>query len=240
MNSKPLLTAAAVCSFLGALTTILLIFLPNPEAADFESRVALYNNSRYLTKLWILFLHPQVNVLASLGMAYLLIRKYPLPTIFGTFFLSVWAYTEMSQQSLLIDALNQMWRPGYINAETSDLKNTYLALIKAVGGISDSNYFLLLYGFGLGSLLYGTALIREELLGRTIGYVLLFIGVLSLSSFFRYYLGLSFLNGVVNWLYEWVYSYLQPAVRIATGIWILKECKNRSGIYQNSKDGRIA
>ena len=61
-----LVKVAGVCSFLGAVTTALLIFLPNPEAADFQAQAELAHNSLYLAKLWILFLHPQVNLIASL------------------------------------------------------------------------------------------------------------------------------------------------------------------------------
>jgi hypothetical protein len=209
------------------LTTILLIFLPNPEASDFETTATLYNNSLYLNKLWILFIHPQVNFLATLGIAYLLFNKYPLQIIFGTFFLLIWVYTEMSQQSLLIDTLNQIWRPGYITADNEVSKNMFTTLIHTANGISDSKYFLVIYGFGIGTLLYGWSLILENGLGRWIGVSLLFIGILSLTSVIRYYLGASLLNGVVNWIYEWIYSYLQPLVRIALGIWILKEIKKR-------------
>lgn len=228
-RQQAFLKATAICSFLGALTTALLIFLPNPGGADFETRALLYNDTLYLSKQWILFIHPQVNILATLGIAYLLYEKYPLPIIFGTLFLMIWAYTEMSQQALLIDALNQMWRPGYVNAYSEVSKQMYTTLIEAAGGISDSHYFLVIYGFALGSFLYGTAFVREAGLGKWIGIALLFIGVLSLASFLRYYLGVGFLNGIVNWSYEWIYSYLQPLVRIAMGIWILREVKRVSG-----------
>jgi len=221
------LKATAVCSFLGAITTALLIFLPNPPAADFESSIALHNNSLYLSKLWILFIHPQVNLLAALGIAYLLFKKYPLHTVFGTVFLMVWAYTEMTQQALLIDSLNQIWRPGYASADSEVSKNMFNTLIQAANGISDSKYFLVIYGFGVGSLLFGLAFVQENTWAKWIGVSLIFIGVLSLASFLRYYLGVDVLNGVVNWSYKWIYSYLQPAVRIAAGIWILKEGHNQ-------------
>ena len=133
----------------------------------------------------------------------------------------------MSQQSVLIDALNQIWRPGFIRAEEETSRNMFETLIKAANGISDSNYFLVLYGFGLGSLFYGMAFIWENTLGKLLGYSLLFIGVLSLSSFARYYLALQSLDQFVNWSYEWIYPYLQPLVRIGMGIWILLEIKKR-------------
>lgn len=220
------LKVTAMCSFLGALTTALLIFLPNPEANDFETRAALNNNTLYLSKLWILFAHPQVNFLAALGVAYLLFKKYPLQIVFGTLFLLVWAYTEMSQQALLIDTLNQIWRPGYLQADGEVSKQMFTTLINVANGISDSKYFLVIYGFGLGSFLFGLAFLHEKHLGKWIGISLLFIGILSLSSFMRFYLGVSSLNGIVNWCYEWIYSYLQPLVRVAIGIWILKEIRN--------------
>lgn len=220
-NQVNLLRITAICSFLGALTTILLIFLPDPVAGDFESRAALYQNRLYLTKLWILFIHPQVNILASLGIAYLLFKKYPWQIIIGTLFLSIWAYTEMAQQSLMIDALNQIWRPGYLQAENETLKSEFSTLIKVAHGLSDSKYFLVIYGFGIGSLLYGVAFTGEFGLGRWIGFALIFIGILSLASFGRYYLEMNFLNGIVNWTYRWIYPLLQPLVRIGIGIWIL-------------------
>ncbi|WP_422083785.1 hypothetical protein [Ulvibacterium sp.] len=228
-NHDYFLKTTAVCSFLGALTTALLIFLPNPDATDFETRLSLYTNGLYLSKLWILFIHPQVNLLASLGVAYLLFKKYPLQIVFGTLFLLIWAYTEMAQQSLLIDALNQIWRPGYVGADDEVSKNMFATLIKAANGISDSQYFLVIYGFSLGSLFYGAALIWENGLGKWIGIALLFIGILSLSSFARYYLGVTSLNEMVNWCYKWVYAYLQPLVRIAIGVWIFMEIKKRYG-----------
>ena len=219
------LKITAICSFLGAITTALLIFLPRPEAPGFESQVLLYKNNLYLSKLWILFLHPQVNLLASLGVAHLLVKKYPAQMIIGTFFLSIWAYTEMSQQALLIDALNQFWRPGYINAEDEAGKQVFETLIKAANGISDSHYFLVIYGFGLGSLLFGLAFIWEKGLGRILGISLIFIGMLSIASFMRYYLGVSSLNPIVDEAYKWIYPYLQPIVRIGIGFWILTEIK---------------
>ncbi len=226
-NIDKFLIASAICSFLGALTTALLIFLPNPEASDFETSNLLYSNSLYLSKLWILFFHPQVNLLASLGIAYLMFRKYPFEIIFGTFFLLIWAFTEMSQQSLLIDALNQIWRPGYVGAPNESEKIMFTILIKAANGISDSNYFLVIYGFGLGSLFYGFAFIKEVGWSKWLGMALIFIGLLSLASFARYYAGMHFfLSGIVNWSYEWIYPYLQPIVRISLGIWILKNLKS--------------
>jgi len=224
-HHTPFLVFAAICSFAGALTTALLIFLPNPEAADFDSQSLLFQNQLYISKLWILFFHPQVNMLASLGIATILLKKYPMQIITGTFFLAVWAFSEMMQQSLLIDALNQIWRPGYSGAENEVTQTMYSTLIRGAQGIADSNYFLVIYGFGLGSLLYGLAFIRLSGWGKWIGIALVFIGMLSLASFARYYLGAGQLSTYVDAAYEWIYPYLQPLVRLAIGIWIIAEIR---------------
>jgi hypothetical protein len=211
---------AAACSLLGAVTTALLIFLPISEAVDFESRVMLHADSFYMARHWILFLHPQFNFIASLGIAYLLIMRFPWQMILGTVFLFIWAYTEMSQQALLIDSLNQIWRPGHFMALDEMSRFEYKVLISAAEGISDSKYFLLLYGFGLGSLLYGLAMIFLKGLGRAIGIGLIFIGILSLTAFTLYYMGFQSAEGIVYWSYQWIYPYLQPLVRIGIGVWI--------------------
>ena len=225
-NIDKLLWLTAICSFLGALTTALLMYIPQPSAPDLESAAQLSSNGVYVFKQWTLFLHPQFNIIASFGVAQLLLRKYPLQMVVGMMFLLMWAYTEMSQQAFLIDALNQMWRPALIEAESVEQQRLYETLITGAAGISDSKYFLVLYGFGFGSLLFGTALVREPGLGKWIGWSLLFIGILSISSFLRYYLGWTSLSAPVDWIYQNIYGILQPAVRVAIGIWILMRIKS--------------
>ena len=226
-NYNSLLKFAAVCSFLGALTTFLLIFLPNPAASDFESQALLFQNKQYLTKLWLLFVHPQLNFIASLGIAVILFKKYPLRILLGVLFLFVWAYSEIAQQALLIDTLNQIWRPAYLEAPSETIKIMFETLIRGASGISDSKYFLVIYGFGIGTLCYGFAFFQEGGRAKWLGLALVFIGVLSLCSFLRYYLGMSSLDGLVNWVYKYIYPYLQPLVRIAMGLWLLNEVKTR-------------
>lgn len=216
---------AAMCSLLGAITTALLIFLPGPQAADFDAQLALHQHPTYLFKLWVLFLHPQVNLIACLGVAVLLFNKRPASIMLGIVFLSVWAYTEMSQQALIIDALNQYWRPGYLNADTDSARAIFATLIEGSKGIADSQYFLLIYGFGFGSLLFGVALFSQQGLAKWIGVAQIFIGLLSLLSFIRYYMGVSFMGPALDFGYDWIYPYLQPAVRVAIGVWLIQQVR---------------
>lgn len=64
------LKIAAICSLLGAMTTALLLFLAQTPAADFEAQLLLHKNPLYLSKRWILFLHPQFNLMARLDIGF--------------------------------------------------------------------------------------------------------------------------------------------------------------------------
>lgn len=220
-NYRGLLLCTAICSFLGAITTALLIFLPDTSSVDPQNTILLFKDRLYITKLWIMFFNPQLNFVAALGVAILLFRKHPLEIIIGTFFLLVWVVMEMSQQALLIDALNQQWRPAYLAAEEQMGRDIYLTLIKGTNALSDSKYFVLLYAFALGSLLYGLAMIREQGLAKWIGFAFLLLAMLGLAAFMSSYLGFENLAATVAWCDTWVYPYLQPVTRLALGIWIL-------------------
>jgi len=223
MKSEKFLRLAAICSVLGAITTILLIYLPNPVAENFEAKALLYQNRLYLIKLWILFLHPQFNSIAILGVTVLLVRRYPLYIIPGTFFILVWAFSEMAQQAYMIDGVNQAWRPEYLQTAEDATKAAIYSQLVGAEAVRDSMYFLVIYGFGMGTLLVGLGLRKTDRLAGWIGATFIFIGILSISSFLRYYLGLEFLSLPVDWVYDWVYPVLQPAVRVALGIWLWRQ-----------------
>ena len=186
----------------------------------FDVQQRVYDEPLYLYKRWILFFHPQFAFLASLGAASILFRKAPALTVFSVFFLAVWAVTEMTQQAYIIDALNQYWRPGYLNSVDVEQKEAFRTMIVGFDGISDSQYFLLLYGFGVGSCLLGLAFFEKKYLEWGISVSMVFIGVLSLGSFLRYYAGLEGLSPLINWIYANIYGVLQTGVRIALGVWL--------------------
>ena len=227
MKKSRFLRVASICSILGAITTILLIYLPGAVASGIEEQAALYLNKLHMFKLWMLFLHPQFNFIAILGIAVLLIKKYPEYIIPGTFFLAIWAVTEMAQQAFMIDTVNQIWRPEYLNETDEGRKLMIENQLSMTGGIWDFMYFLIIFGFGLGTMLLGFAMIKVDKLAIGIGSAFIFIGILSLLSFLRYYAGLTFFSAGVDWVYFWIYPVLQPIVRIALGVWLWKQAVNK-------------
>lgn len=212
---------AALASFLSALTTLLLIYGPNVQAeTGVMSQAQLHSNWGYLYRPWVLFFHPQFAFIASLGVAVALFKKRPALISIGLFYLLIWAATEMTQQAHIIDGLNQFWRPGYINAESDIQKQAYSTIIKGFEGISDSLYFVLLFGFGIGTTLFGFAFLSPHFYDKAIGISLIFIGSLSLAAFTGYYTGLSFITPVTSWIYANIYGVVQSGVRVGIGIWL--------------------
>jgi len=217
------LKVASICSILGAITTILLIYLPGPTAKGFEAEAALHLNFLYMFKLWVLFTHPQFNVIATIGITVLFIKKYPEFVIPGTLAILIWGFTEMAQQAFMIDAVNMIWRPEYLK-EVNEINKTALhTQLSGVGAIWDTMYFLVKYGFGLGTLLMGIVLVKAKKLALWIGSANILIGTTMLMAFTADYLGLKFFLLPVDWFYDWIYPVLQPAVRITLGIWLWKQ-----------------
>jgi len=218
-----LLKIGVICSVLSALTTTVLMYGPDaPAVADFDAIQQLHQNGLHLYKKWILFFHPQFAFIAALAAATVLFKRSAALVGIGIFYLAVWTITEMSQQAYLIDALNQMWRPAYLSADGVD-KELWRTMIMGLRGLSDSQYFVLLFSFGTGSILMGCAFLSEKSLGRIIGVITLSIGVTSLLAFSGYYAGAAFVSPVIGFWYTWVYGPLQIGVRLLLGFWLFKQ-----------------
>ena len=223
VNSQ-FLKIGAICSLLSALTTAILMYGPNAApSADFDAMQQLHQNGLHLYKKWILFFHPQFAFIAALAAATILFRKSAAFVCIGVFYLAVWAITEMTQQAYLIDALNQMWRPAYLAAPMGADKEMWRSLIMGLRGLSDSQYFVLLFGFGTGSTLMGIAFLAEKSIGRIIGFISIALGVASLLAFSNYYAGLSVISPFIGFWYGWIYGPIQIGVRLLLGWWLFKQ-----------------
>lgn len=223
---------AAVCSCIGAATTAYLMLVPLPAASTVMEQALLSTNIIYLSKLWMLFFHPQFNFIAVLGCGLLLVRNASWQVLLATLFMATWSYTELSQQAFLIDALNQYWRPAYMSASSVSEKSSYDTILLAASGISDSQYFVVIYCFGMGSVFLGWAFLKSNRLGRFIGLASILIGIFSLMSFGSYYLKMSFLSPIIDIWYEYIYLYMQPILRLIIGWWLLLNSQEDT-TYQN-------
>jgi hypothetical protein len=231
MKNERLVKLAAVCSFIGAVTTLVLVLIQVPAASTFDEKVMLHLNARYIGKLWIFFFHPQLNLIAALGVAALLYKRKPEFVLPALLFIGIWAITETAQHAFLIDAVNQYWREGYMKETNESVKLAYYNNLIGAEAIGDSMYFLLLYAYGIGSSFMGLALLTENLNeNRTaiipgIGFI--FFGALSIIAFIDYYARVEALDPFVNFSFKWVYPFFQPVARGMLGVWLWKSAANR-------------
>jgi lipopolysaccharide export LptBFGC system permease protein LptF len=105
---------AAVCSFVSAVTTLGLIFLPEmfPPAEDFAGRMARVNDPTYRIYSWVYLVHPFFTVAAALGVSMRLRRDAAALVIPGLLAFLLWGATEAGQQALTLMAFNPWPPPG--------------------------------------------------------------------------------------------------------------------------------
>ena len=216
MNEARFLRVAAVCSVLSALTTLMLIFLPEFFASTqgFEARMARVHETAYRLRAWAYLLHPFITLTAALGIAFAIRHRAPVLALFGALGFTWWAFTEASQQTLTLFAFDR-WRVAYAAADEA----TRAAIrINAMmyDGIWDGMYMLLLIAFAIGNACYCAALLNRPGLPRVVGGFMLAACVLTILLFINE-LGIALLPEPVL---EWMYPSIQPLGRILIGVWL--------------------
>src|SRR5262245_56888070 len=108
MNPR-FLRIAALCSMLSALTTPMLIFLPElfSSAQGFEARMARVHETAYRVRAWAYLVHPFLVLTAAFGIAHCIRREAPALAIAGLLGFTWWAFTEASQQTLTLFACDR-------------------------------------------------------------------------------------------------------------------------------------
>jgi len=221
--TKSFLRTGALFSVLSAVTTTVLIFGPDPATpSGFDAVQALHANALHIYKKWILFLHPQFAFIAALAAGSLIAKRSPALVTIALFYFAIWTITEVTQQAYLIDALNQIWRPAYL-AAAGEGQTQWRTLITGMQGISDSQYFVLLFGFSIGSILMGIAFAKERGTAKVIGYINCTIGFMSLLAFTSYYTALSGTGGIIGGWYTWIYPPVQIGVRLLLAWWLFQQ-----------------
>jgi hypothetical protein len=207
---------AAVCSWVSALTTCLLIFLPEFYAPldGFEGRMQRVHDPAYVFRSWVYLLHPFVTGAAALAVALRLRRVAPALVIPGLIGFLLWAVTEAAQQAVTLQAFDR-WRVAYLAGDAA-VRSTMQMRAAIYDGIWDAMFFLLLLGFFIGNVLYSIALWRGRALSKavSVGYV----GAAALTAF-----GISVEvggPGLPSSIDAWLYPAIQPLARTLIGVWL--------------------
>lgn len=214
--SRRFYRAAAVCSAISAVTTLLLIFLPRVygPVQGFEARMAVVDHPAYALRSWVYLFHPLLVLVAALGVAAARRRIAGGAAAVGFLGFLLWAFTEAAQQALTLATFDR-WRAAY-----STMDETARALLPAqiatYDALWDAMYFLLLIGFFFGNALLGAAMWKGRGLTRLVALFLFGAALLTAFNF----------SGEVQGpvlpqpLGFWVYPALQPLGRLLIGVWL--------------------
>jgi hypothetical protein len=207
---------AAVCSFASALTTLLLVYLPDLYHAGpgFEGRMALVHDPAYAVRSWDYLIHPFLTLMAGAAVAVRIRRVASASALIGLLGFTLWGFTEAGQQTLTLFAFDK-WRVAYAIAD-EQTRAQIRTQVAIYDGLWDSMYFLLLCGFAISHLALGQALVRYQGLTRTVGVLLLLAFVLTLSYMLNE-VGVTLIPGAIADRTE---LFLQPASRTVIGIWL--------------------
>lgn len=209
--------AVAVCSILSAVTTLMLIFLPEfyQPIEGFEGRMRRVHDPMYVLRSWAYLIHPFITFGAALGIALRIRTLRPAAAVIGIAGFALWACTEAGQQTLTLFAFDK-WRVAYFTADeaTRAMIRTNVAMYD---GLWDAMYFLLLIGFSIGNFSLGLALVR---IGRGVTRI---VGCFLLAAVA---ITLPFITGELQWgtlpepLGSWIYPAVQPLGRTLIGLWL--------------------
>ena len=207
---------AAICSVLSAISTLLLIYLPElyAPADGFEGRMRRVEDAAYVLRSWIYLIHPFLVLAAALGIAMRLRRRDSALALVGLLAFVLWAFTEAGQQTLTLFAFDR-WRAAWLAGDEA-VRAHMQASTAVYDGLWDAMYFLLLLGFALGNAAFGAALARGRGLTRLVGVFLIAAFVLTLTN----------IAGELRWLTlpeslaSWSYPAIQPLGRVLIGVWL--------------------
>ncbi|SHG35267.1 hypothetical protein [Massilia sp. CF038] len=214
------LRLAAVAAALSALTTFLLWLLPRLTVAPatFDETIALHANPLYLGRLWVNFIHIFFALSAYAGATWLLWRRSPALAGAGFISMFMWALTELLGVSVNLFAVNATWRAQFAISAPA-VQDQLRILLLGFQGVWDGMFFLLLVCFLLGSLCYGLALVRQQKVERTLGWLFLLAVPLTVAIMLGGYTSISNFDGIVGM----VYPVLQPVSRLLLAVWLWRQ-----------------
>jgi hypothetical protein len=227
MMINKVLRIAGLCSLIGGITTLILVILPTPVAESFDQRVLLHKNSVYLARLWIFFFHPQVNVIAALGITVFLLKKKPQFVLIGFLFFLIWGITECAQHAFLIDAVNQDWRAKYEVVTDEKMKTAIFGQLVGASAINGQYVFLTSLLLRHRIVTFGNGFVANRYAGNVCWFRINLLWCAELVAFANYYMGLTFLSKPVEFAFDRIYPVLQPISRLSLGIWLWKQSRKQ-------------
>jgi len=221
--------SAAVCSWISALTTCLLMFLPYlmVSAEGFEGRMQRVMDPAYVLRAWAYLLHPFVTGFAALAVAMRLRRLAPAIVIPGVIAFLLWAATEAAQQAVTLQMFDT-WRSAYLAGDAA-VRSTMELRTAIYDDLWDALYFLLLIAFFIANVLYGIAMWRGKYLSKalSVGY---FCAAALTATLISVEAGGPGLPAAIE---AWIEPAVQPLARALIGVWLWRNAADDPAVLRD-------
>jgi hypothetical protein len=216
---------AAIASLVSAVTTLLLIFLPDFYSAStgFEGRMRRVDEPAYVLRSWVYLIHPMLALAAAFAVA-LRLRRHAALLLPGAVGFALWAATEMAQQAMTLFMFDR-WRRAWLTGDDAVRAGMEVRTV-IYDGLWDSSYVLLLIGFLIGCAFYAAAMLRLEGLSRLVGAFYAAAALLTACLLIAEFGG----PPLPSPLDRWLYPAIQPLGRLLIGLWLWKNADESAPI----------
>ncbi len=214
-NHVTMVKVGAMACWLSAITTVGIHAFFHYEAATFEERLMLYQNTTYLVNRWWVMAH---CLLVIIGMwAFLLAqwRKAGATAGLGFVFFVIFGVTEIFRQLMVLFYLNGM-RQQYLLTEQAETKAFLAQQLDLFGLMSYPLFGLFILAFALGNFFYGLSLRHEKSFGKILSVLLLLWAAGSFAAFGNEFWEISWLSDFLPHYNLWY----QPLMRVLLGLWL--------------------
>lgn len=216
MNS--LYRASGVAGVVAGLVTLTIVMLPQiyGEPASFEERLSLHTNSWYMLSQWLSFLNVFAILLAALGLAVHRFRASPGAALVGFILLVFYGATELIGRSIMVFTREYRWARSLESADP-ETREVLIESIRTFDQLWYGAFPLILITFTLSALLFAWAMRGADKLQRATSYLLFAASALGVVTFLAPYVA------QLAPLAQWGYVLIQPASRLAVGVFLLRE-----------------
>ena len=213
---------AAVCCLLTVVTTLgIHSSLFDLGSLDAAQRLRLFQNPTYLfNRAWVM-LHCLLVLVAMWGFLLIQFKKSPGFVGLGFSFFAVFSFTEIFRQIYVLFYINGL-RQQYVAATDDSVKDMLQASIDSGLLLGYPLFGMFILAFALGNLCYGWSLLREQNLGKVLGFVLLIWSLHSLMNFANQFLQMNWYSSYTE-IFSMTY---QPFARFLTGLWLWRAYQN--------------
>ncbi|MEL7124236.1 MAG: hypothetical protein AAFO07_32675 [Bacteroidota bacterium] len=232
-NIRSFIQIASFCCLLSVLTTIgIHSDLFNLGALNFEARLLLFENPKYLLNRFWIIVHCLLVLLSMLGVFLIGFKKKPATAILGYTFFSVFVFAEIFRQMFVLFYLNNL-RKLYLETTDQTIQTILSEEINHASLLGYSLFGLFIVAFALGNVCYAFCIYNSNKFDKILSVLLFVWGIGNLIAFANEFIQVEVIYKVLKH-FNIIY---QPLMRISLAIWLYLNFKRMRGTSSEDLEG---